>query len=503
VVIQISHLRLIVAWACAVLAFVRAHASDGVAPTDAFYKRSSYTLPPELKLEASGIAVLPDGRAAIAIRKGEVWLLNNPTGDPAKPDLTLFAGGLHEPLGLTWHEGALYTTQRSEVTRLEDRNGDGVADRYSTAAKGWGISGNYHEYAYGPVFDGDGNLWVTLNVTIGTKLNLPGNRMGDPLWRGWAMRQKPGGKLEPMAAGLRSPFGIGVNAEGDVFATDQQGNWWGTCPLLHLREGKFFGHADSIRDTRRPESPVRDPGELPQDVTMVRAAEQIPGFALPAVWFPYVKMGQSATGIVCDQTGGAFGPFGGQLFVGDFTMALINRVFLEKVNGEYQGACFPFVRGLQSAVLQMAFLADGSMLVGESNRGWNSLGTRSYGLERVAWTGRTPFEILRMEAQTDGFLLTFTEPLDVTRPLGPESFTLTSYTYLYHAKYGSPETDTQKVEVISVEVAPSGRSVRLICTGLRPGYVHELRLGPLQAKDGSTLLHREAYYTLNQIPRRD
>ena len=81
------------------------------------------------------------------------------------------------------------------------------------------------------------------------------------------MRQAPGGELRPVAAGFRSPFGLGINLAGDVFATDQQGNWWGTCPLIHVQPGRFYGHADSIPDTRRPDSPVRDPGPLPAGLT--------------------------------------------------------------------------------------------------------------------------------------------------------------------------------------------------------------------------------------------
>jgi glucose/arabinose dehydrogenase len=127
------------------------------APSPA-YERVPYILPTESKFEVSGIAVLPDGRAALSLRKGEVWILENPLDDPAQARFRRFAGALHEPLGLTWHDGALYTAQRSEITRIEDRDGDGVADVYETAAKGWGLSGNYHEYAYGPVFDRDGPL---------------------------------------------------------------------------------------------------------------------------------------------------------------------------------------------------------------------------------------------------------------------------------------------------------------------------------------------------------
>ena len=188
--------------------------------------------------------------------------------------------------------------------------------------------------------------------------------------------------------------------------------------------------------------------------------------------------------------------------MGDFTLALINRVFLEKVNGEYQGACFPFLDSLQSAVLQMAFLPDGSMLVGESNRGWNSLGSRSFGLERIRWKGGTPFDILRMEAQPDGFLLTFTEALDPAMTLGPDNFKLSSYTYLYQAKYGSPETDTQEVEVAAVILDSSGRSVRLVCPGLRRGFVHELQVRNLRSQQNQPLWHDRAYYSLNHIPSR-
>lgn len=467
------------------------------------YERIPYTLPAEPKFEVSGIAVLPDGRAALTLRKGEVWILENPLEDPTKARFSRFASGLHEPLGLTLHKGALYTTQRSEVTRLEDRDGDGVAETYETVAKGWGLSGNYHEYAYGPVFDPAGNLWVTLNVTIGKPAKLSGHRGGAPLWRGWAMRQEPGSDLKPVAAGFRSPFGLGLNADGDVFATDQQGNWWGGCPLIHVKPGRFYGHADSIPDTRRPESPVQDPGTLPQGLTVVEAAALVPGLTPPAVWFPYVKMGQSTTGLVCNLTGGGFGPFERQVFVGDFTLSQVNRVFLEKVDGEYQGACFPFMDQLQSAVLQMAFLKDGSMIVGQSNRGWNSLGNRSYGLERIRWTGRVPFEILTMEARPEGFRLTFTEPLATPLLVRPDQFRLSSYTYLYHASYGSPETDTKPVDVRSVKVSPDGRQVDLLCAGLRPGYVHELTLSPLDSITGQALRYDRAYYTLNRIPRPD
>lgn len=467
------------------------------------YRITPYVLPDGVKLEASGLAQLPDGRIAVAIRKGEVWLLEHPEADPANPQAVGYrriASGLHEPLGLLWHDGALLTTQRAELTRLRDLDGDGVIDDYECVAKGWGVSGAYHEYAYGPVADPAGNLWITLNVRMGRPASMPGHRVKEFPWRGWAMRVTPAGVLEPMCAGFRSPSGIGSDADGEIFATDQQGNWWGTNPILHLRRGAFFGNKDSLVDVRRPGSPVQDPGELPQEITVVEAARRVPGLVPPAVWLPYVKLGQSSTGIACDRSGGRFGPFEKQLFVGEFVYSWVNRVFLEKIGGEYQGAAFRFLDGFQCGPINMIFLRDGSLLVGETNRGWNSQGSRSFGLERVRWHGGTPFEIRTMKAQPDGFVLEFTAPLDAKAAAIPGSYAMSSYTYLYHQKYGSPEIDPQPVAITGAALLPDGRSVRLRCRGLRPGYVHELQVTGVRSAGGESVANPIGYYTLNRIP---
>src|SRR5690606_10054746 len=122
-------------------------------------------------------------------------------------------------------------------------------------------------------------------------------------------------------------------------------------------------------------------------------------------------------------------PFENQLFVGDQTTASIARVFLEKVDGEYQGACFPFRLGFQCGVNRMCWGDDGSMFVGMTNRGWGSLGTKPYGLQRLVWTGKVPFEIHEMRARPDGFELTFTRPVDPAIARDPASYSMTSYTY--------------------------------------------------------------------------
>ena len=459
-----------------------------------FYEVQTYDFPEQLKLEISGMARLPNGDIAVAIRKGEIWIVSN-AYDPKNAKYSVFATGLHEPLGLAYRDGSFYTVQRTEMTRIADRNQDGTADEYMTVAKGWGVSGSYHEYAYGPQFDLQGNAWITLNCNIGK-----GPNMKDNAFRGWSFKVSPDGKMSPVSGGFRSPSGIGMNLAGDIFATDQQGNWFPTCPLVHVRKGAFHGHADSLKFTDLPGATFKIDGKLPSGLTVAEAAKKIGPYKLPAVWLPYRKVGMSSTDVICDTTKGKFGPFAGQLFVGEFTMSFVSRVYLEKVKGEYQGACFRFREGLQCAALRMEWGKDGSMFVGQSNRGWNSLGSRSYGLQRIIWNGKTPFEIKTMEARPDGFRLTFTQPLNAAVAKNPKNYSLISYTYNYHSKYGGEEIDNKTLKITRAKPSKNGLSVDLKIEGLREGYVHELDASKLKSKGGKPLLHTEAYYTLNQIP---
>jgi glucose/arabinose dehydrogenase len=464
--------------------------------------------PNGLALEIGGMDFLDDGRLAVAIRKGEVWFLEGVYDDPPSAvTYRRFATSLHEPLGLLNHQGDLYVAQRSELTRLRDTDDDDVADQYLTAAKGWGVTGHYHEYAYGPKRDGNGDLWITLNIGLGLrgeqlKRVTPNAALGykQGLWRGWGMKLNGDGQLQPICAGMRSPAGLGANSQGDMFYTDQQGNWVATNSLHHMRPGAFFHHAEALASIGDPSSPIRNVEKVPSGLPLPTALKEIPHLRPPAVWFPYKKVGQSATDIMLDASGGKFGPFSGQLFVGEFTQAAVNRVFLEKIDGEYQGACFPFRLGFASAVLRLLQGADGSMFVGLTNRGWSSLGTASYGLQRLVWTGKTPMEILEMRAKPDGFELVFTRPVDPASAANLDSYKMASHTYLYHSAYGSDEIQKAELAVTSATVSDDRLSVYLTVDGLRELFVHELVAEGIRSEDGMPLLHPNAYYTLNRIP---
>lgn len=480
------------------LLLLAASSADAQAPVENdYYKLTTLAIPEAAYLEAGATELLPDGRLAVSTRRGEIWLVEKPfAADPAEMKWSRFAHGLHEVLGLAYRDGWLYLTQRGDVSRIKDANGDGVADVFEVINDDWHINGDYHEYAFGSKFDKEGNIWVVLCLT--------GSFGSDSKYRGWCLRITPDGKCIPTTSGIRSPGGIGMNAEGEVFYTDNQGPWNGTCGLKHLVPGKFVGHPGGFKWYDLPEVKAvlgDKPKEPESGSRFMTEAAKIPEYVPPVVLFPYKKMGQSASGIACDATGGKFGPFQNQLFVGDQTNSTVMRCFLEKIDGFYQGVCFPFREGFGSGTLTLELTARGSMFVGGTNRGWGSRGNKPYALERLDWTGKTPFEIHEMRAKPDGFELTFTEAIDPAAAANVESYTLQTYTYIFQSAYGSPEVDFTKPTIQSATVGADGKSVRLVIEGLVAGHIHELTAPGVKSADGLPLLHKEAYYNLNRIPQ--
>ena len=460
-----------------------------------YYRVEPVVAPADIALEVSGIALLSDGRPMVCTRRGEVYIVENAYGEPgAKTAFTLFAQGLQEPLGLLPHDGWIYVAQRAELSRMRDVDGDGRMDELETVCDDWQLSGNYHEYCFGPALDREGNFWVTTNRPFGDQ------PFGSVAWRGFALRIDKSGHMQPVCAGLRSPCGIATSPAGEIFYTDNQGEWCGTGKLAALEPGDFLGHPWGVDSCKDPRWKFADPGHPRNEVLVTEVAKEIPSYRLPALWFPYDKMGRSPSGFVWDESGGKFGPFAHQIFVGDQYQSSVLRVALERVEGRWQGACFPFRVGLSSGVVRVAWGKDSSLFCGETNRGWGSLGPNSAGLERLVWTGEMPFEILAMHATPDGFELQFTQPVDPATAADSALYSFESYTYLHHETYGSDEVEKKKLEVRSAKVGADGKSVRLVLDGLRPGYVHELH-AELRSAQGESLLHDAAYYTLNAIPR--
>ena len=397
----------------------------------AHYPMTEIPVPEGIYLEVGGIEILPEKRIAVSSRRGDIYIVEGAyTDTPDDDKWTPWAIGLHEVLGLAWRDGWLYCTQRPEVTRMKDTDGDWRADVFECVSAGWGVNGDYHEYAFGSRFDREGNIWVTLCLT--------GSGAANSDFRGWVVRVTPEGKMIPTASGVRSPGGIGQNHLGDMFYCDNQGLWNGTSCLKHIRIGSFTGNPTGNKYYELTDAIGPRPAEPKNDSRIHIEAERIPEFVPPAVQFPHGSLSNSPTGIAFDNSKGKFGPFENQLFVGEQTKSRVIRVDLEKVNGVYQGAAFVFRDSFGSGNVATRLSDDGVLFNGGTNRGWGSTGKRPYALERVNYSGELPFEIHTMRARADGFVLTFTEPVDKASAGDTASYKMEAYTYVYRSGLRQP-----------------------------------------------------------------
>ena len=481
----------------------------GQVPTSA-YRVESVPGPRGIAPEISAVTFGHDGRLYATFRRGYIY-----SYDEKSKRWRRFAEGLHNPLGIANGDepGEFLVAQVPELTKVVDTDADGTADLFETVSDGWGLSGNYHEYIAGPIRDQEGNLYVSLGLSSGNadprppvrgeftrrprrapepvpgKVNRMGHYSPTP-YRGCALQIRPDGSVRPFACGFRQPNGIVTSPEGEIFASDNQGDWVGTSPLHHVTDGAFHGHPASLH--WHPEFLGINPVEA--DVAELDRRRK-----LPAILFPQGDMAGSTAGQAFDLTNGAFGPYAGQLFVAEWTYPRVHRVDLQRVRGEYQGAAFPFVEGngLRMANNRMAFAPDGrSLYIAQTSRIWGS----TEGLQRIVWQGQTPFDILTMRLTPEGFDLTFTRPVDRESAADPANYAMTRYYYLYHSSYGSPKTGIAPVAVAGVTVSDDGIRASLRVEDLREGWVYDLRPDSIRSREGELLVTRIAAYTLNRMP---
>ena len=466
----------------------------GTAEAEArYYPIVNIPIPPEVPMRPGGFDILPDGRLAVGTRRGDIYFIKGAFETPPRPEYHLFASGQDELFSLSWKDGAMTAVSWSEVLRITDTKGDGVADKFETLCNNWGYAEG-HEFAFASKHDPEGNIWVALG--------LSGSYESHNLFRGWAVKVTPHGKMIPVCSGLRSPAGVGPNAQGVMFAIESQGPWNGCCTLKHLKQGAFVGHPASYNwyafapDVPKPAVAPNSNSRMAAE--MERVKELVP----PAVRFPYIKMGRSISGFRLDTTGGRFGPFANQIFLGDYTLSLLMRATTEEINGVWQGACYPFREGLATGIMNVEFTPKGQLIAGgfTTNSQWPVRGTEPFAIQRLDWSGEMPFEVKEINIRKDGFLVTLTKPLDRVLAAQPEIYALTTYTHIYQRDYGSPEVDQTTPKVVRATVSPDGMSVALQVEGMQRGHIHDFDFKKLRSQDGEVLLHHKAYYTVNEIP---
>jgi cytochrome c len=431
----------------------------------------------DFKPKVGGMDFKSDGRLVVSTwdAAGSVYILENvESGDSTKITYKRIAFGLAEPLGVKVVGDTIYVMQKQEMTRLIDTNGDDIIDEYQTLCDDWLVSANFHEFGFGLEYK-DGYFYGTLATAIN-----PGGASTQPQIqdRGKVIKvNKNTGELSFVASGLRTPNGIGIGYNGEIYVADNQGDWLPASKIVHVRDGAWFG-SRSVD----PEG-TKDKKE-----------------DLPVVWLPQDEIGNSPS----TPSYLNIGPYKNQMIHGEVTHGGIKRVFVEEVNSQQQGCVFRFIQGLEAGVNRIVWGPDGALYVGGiGNPGnWGQNGKLHYGLQRLAFNGKSTFEMLAVRAKTNGVEIEFTEALQPGDGWNPDHFEIKQWYYKPTIEYGGPKLDEKKMKVKSSTVSDDGKKVFLEIDGLKDNHMVYVHLKKhFISEAGNSVWSTEAWYTMNQLPK--
>jgi len=425
------------------------------------------------------------------------------------------ADDLYAPLGLVIVNDEIYVHEQGGCpsgvsTRIRKFSYDGSSWSNTIFAEGWGcedVCYHWHSMAYNLAHT-DGYLYLTPGSMlqkwqvddpecqptpqndnqrgVGIKVNL-----ADP--SDWSV----------VGRGLRSIAGMEVAFEGQVFAYDNQGDYRPDNFVLHLREGADYGHRTYHADY----DPI--PG-----VQTISPDEM----SSPSVVIPYPYPSRCIMNPISMYTG----TYAGQILVGDNTDGGINRIFMEKINGFWQGAVWDWSEGMlwddEFNPHALAVIPGTNDIVVGSG-GDNDVdcvwcpwwGGKIDGIKKMVWQNNDQFEMLAIRSTgPNGFELEFTHPVD-PGTIDNNDFEVRTWTEAPNWNYGQGSmVDEHGLNVTATEmVAGSGdNKVNLSISGLSTGTsngdvgmgnVVHIDYSRVRSEGGESPWTGHVYYTLNQF----
>lgn len=451
-----------------------------------------------------GIGLLANGDGVIATwggsqkSAGEVWIVPAlATGTPGTP--TRIATGLREALGVAVVGADFYVLEKPRILKFTGSGTTWTKSTLWTLPTAWYNDAQWHHFSFNLEHKDDG-LWFTTGMAYEPDDN-------DALQRG-ALIKVPmtGGSFSQYARGLRNTNGLGVGPEGEFFLAENQGHWKPTNVLYWIptknipTNGRFYGY----RTNNNNECKL-----VPPPVTGTNCAND-PEYP-PAVWIPYGNVSNSPTRPILLKEG----PYAGQMIGGDVNFGGTLRYFLEKVNGEWQGAVFPMMTagsaGINFGINQFLHTPTGPLLVagigggtcslgGSGNWNWN--GT-CRGLDLLTSTGTSAFEILAIRSMNDGFDIEFTQPANAAAGLAANwTVKTTVYTPVFgYGNDGSASDNNITIPVSSANLSADGKHVRLVLGSVltKRMYAITAKTAIQSATGGTGLYTASGYYTLNNV----
>ena len=420
----------------------------------------------------SAVDFLPDGRAVVASMSGDVWLVDGIREQLGTLRWQRFATGLNQPLGLVVVKDTIYVNGRDQITRLHDTNKDGYADRYENFNNAVMTGTNFHAFNLNLEVDAQGRfLWAKSTPwPTGNPGELSDAHQITP-HDGMLFRLSPDGRqLEIIARGLRNPNGLSIGPKGEIYVSDNEGNWVPTSKVTRIVEGAFHGFVPSAHRA----SLVG--GWTPSDE-----------WVKPLLWTPHAGPGSDnspSQARVIDNPAW-HKELQGDLLLASYGRGTLSLLLMEEVDGQPQAAHMTLPLQFRSGLQQMRFHRDRHLyLVGMTNWSSTSHGGERGGFHRVRYMAEKPLHVpVALHTKTGGLELQFAEPLDRMSATNPANYRLAKWTYTWNSSYGSKQffsldkpgqAGPDPVAVQSANLSADGRTLLLDIPTLTPGSIRRI-----------------------------
>ncbi len=421
------------------------------------------------------VQFLRDGTAALVTLDGDVWLARGMGQASGGVHWRRFASGLHEPLTLAIRDEQIYVFDRNGIWRLRDTNGDGEADVHELFSNAFAQTADLREFPSTIRLAPGGEFVIAKG---GQEAATFGKHNGSVL-----RVSADGRRATVLGYGFRQP-NIGVNIRtGLVTASDQQGNYIPSTPLHIVTDAQFYGFLSDKKPREVYPAPIADP------LTWIPHAAN--ASSMSQVWLFGARMGPLNDGLV---------------YIG-FNNPELFRILPNNRSPKPQAAVVSITRAFDFPPLNGSVNpVDGQLYIaGFQILGWGTTATRLAGLGRVRYTGEPssiPREVVPM---AQGVLLRFDVPLDQTKAVDPDSYSLATWHYTRTYQYGSPQLKADgtpgidRLPTSSAYLSKDGKSVFIGVPGMTP--VMQLGIGWSLATRAGQTFQDTAYTTPYELPR--
>ncbi len=433
------------------------------------------------------VAFFEDNRAAVVTFEGDVWLIEGIDKDLKELTWHRYASGLYEPQSIEIVDDTIYAFGKGGITRFHDLNEDGSADYYENFSNLMGQSIETREWASSMVAAPDGSFYVSKfgALDMGPETSSPKSIMGfraGSRYGGTVTKIAPDGRnIEYYATGFRGPY-LGINPKtGVVSASDQQGHFMPSTPILLVDKGDYYGV---------PATAYRDP---PPEITP------------PLTWIPH-SVDRSGGGQVWI-TSNKMGPLSGNMVHLSYGKPGIFKVLTDSTSNAVQGAV-SFIEADYPAPTMKGDISpgDGQLYVGGFSL-WGSDSEVISSLIRLRYTSQKSLEPRDFQVRKPGIILEFGTEFDKKTATNPANYRVKRWNYKRTKKYGSGHykldgtPGEELMPVFSAHLSEDQKSIFIAVPDIKEVMQMEISYN-LETTDGATV-NDNLWFSVNDVEEAD